>query len=322
MAFRRIIPGRQRDFGKEFLLKYEEFIEYVKEHLGSYFEPDTTIIVQPVLKNNNTELDGISVLKKNQNISPTLYLNDFYEDYLFGKPLEELLDELYHCFLHPFTDFSFSISEFKQFHLMKDKIVYRLIHYSSNESLLQNVPHQKYLDLAIVYYVMLHADENGNACIMVRNEHMATWNISQDILHKYAVKNTPLLLPAKLQTMEELMQSFLCPSAEAVCTLSETYEDGYKPVPMYILSNQSHLNGAAVILYENVLQDFARSVKDNLYILPSSIHEVIIVPASGCPSRESLELMVKEVNQKEVSPVERLSDHVYFYDRITHTLTI
>ncbi len=303
-------------------MKYEEFIEYVRVHLSSYFEPDTTIIIHRVLKNNNTELDGISVLKKNQNISPTLYLNDYYEDYLFGKPIEELLDELYHTFLHPYTGFSFSISDFKKFGMMKDKLVYRLVHYSSNETLLSNVPHQKYLDLAIVYYVLLHSDEKGNACIMVRNEHMDIWNISLNILHKHAVKNTPVLLPAKLQSMEELMQSFLCPSAEAVCTLSETYEDGYQPVPMYVLSNHSHLNGAAVILYENVLKNFANSLQENLYILPSSIHEVILVPASGCPSKESLELMVNEVNQKEVSPIERLSNHVYFYDHITHTITM
>lgn len=303
-------------------MKYEEFIEYVKDHLSSYFEPDTTVIVHRVLKNNNTELDGISVLKKNQNISPTLYLNDFYEDYLLGKPLEELLDELYHCFLHPYTEFTFSISDFKKFGAMKDKIVYRLIHYSSNEALLKNVPHQRFLDLAIVYYVMLHSDEKGNASIMIRNEHMIPWHITQEILHRHAVINTPLLLPVKLQTMENLMQNFMCPSAEAICTLSATYEDGYQPFSLYVLSNQSYLNGAAVILYENVLKNFSDTIQDNFYILPSSIHEVILIPASGCASRESLTLMVEEVNQKEVSPTERLSNHVYFYDRITQSITM
>ena len=294
----------------------------MKEHLSSCFEPDATILVHRVLKNNSTELDGISVLKKNQSISPTLYLNELYEDYLSGKPLEELIEEMYHCFLHPYTGFSFSVSEFKHFDLMKDRLVYRLIHYSSNEALLKSVPHQKYLDLAIVYYVMLHSDEKGNACIMVRNEHMDIWRISADTLHEHAVRNTPVLLPAKLQTMEELIQGILCTSCEEAGALSEIQESSYGSMPMYILSNTSKLNGAAAILYENVLQDFADSIHDNLYILPSSIHEVILLPAGSCPSRESLELMVNEVNEKELSPIERLSGHVYFYNHLTHTVTL
>lgn len=303
-------------------MKYEEFIEYVRVHLSSYFEPDTTIIIHRVLKNNSTELDGISVLKKNQNISPTLYLNDYYEEYLFGTPLEQLLDELYHNFLHPYTGFQFSISDFKKFGFIKEKIVYRLVHYDSNKALLSDVPHQKFLDLAIVYYVMLHSDEKGNACIMIRNEHMQMWDVSMETIHQHAAKNTPRLLSARIQPMEEMIQSFLFPSEPKSSLLFHRYDDGYKPVPMYVMTNSSYLNGAAVLLYENVLSSFADSLQENLYILPSSIHEVILIPANGSFSKASLELMVNEVNQKEVSPMERLSNHVYFYDHNTHTLTL
>lgn len=304
-------------------MKYEEFIEYIKTHLISYFEPETTIIVHRVLKNNNTELDGISVLKKNQTISPTLYLNDYYEEYLCGTSVEELLEELYHSFLHPYTGFQFSITDFKKFDLMKGKIVYRLINYSQNEALLADIPHKKYLDLAMVYYLLLHSDETGNACILIRNEHLELWGVTADIIERHASKNTPYLLPAKIRHMEEMLKS--CLSVNATVDESQilgTYDEDFQPLPMYVLSNQSHFNGAAVLLYDDVLRDFAHSVEENFYILPSSIHEVILVPANGITSKASLELMVKEINQQEVPPVERLSDHVYYYDRFTHTISM
>ena len=122
--------------------------------------------------------------------------------------------------------------------------------------------------------------------------------------------------------MEEMIDSFLTMNPESEDReLSGSY-DGLSPLPMYVLTNQSHLNGASALLYKDILRDFAHSLEENFYILPSSIHEVILVPANGIMSKNSLELMVKDVNQKEVSPMERLSDHVYFYDRFTHKITL
>lgn len=302
------------------LLKYEEFIDYIKEHLISYFEPGTSIIVHRVLKNNNTELDGISVLKKNQTISPTLYLNDYYEEYMGGSSLEELLDNLYSNFLHPHTAFSFSISEFKNFNLMRDKIIYRLVNYEQNQTLLKNIPYQQFLDLAIVYYILLYSDQQGNACIMVRNEHLDIWDIKQELLHQYATYNTPILLPAKIRHMDELIYSFLDTTIEEEQELLQSLPSS--SIPMYVFTNQSNLNGASVLLYKDVIWDFACSQNENFYIIPSSIHELILVPANGILSKASLEFMVNDVNQKEVSPMERLSNHVYFYDRFTQTITM
>lgn len=304
-------------------MKYQEFIEYVKAYLATCFEPEASIIVHRVLKNNNTELDGISVLQKSQTVSPTLYLNDYYEEYLCGTPVEELLEELYHHFLHPYTGFDFSVTDFKDFEQMKEKVVYRLINYSNNQILLADVPHKQYLDLAIVYYLLLHSNENGNACIMVRNEHLELWDINPETLHAHACQNTPALLPPKIRHMEEMIDSFLSLHSEQDdAALFGSYEKDSDPLPMFVLTNERHLNGAAALLYDNLLRDFARSIQENFYILPSSIHEVILVPASGILSKASLDLMVRDVNQKEVSPMEQLSNHVYFYDRLAHAVSM
>ncbi len=304
-------------------MNYEEFIEYVRTYLTSRFDADTTVLIHRVLKNNNTQLDGISVLKKDQTISPTLYLNDFYQEYLYGTPIEDLLDDLYHCFLHPYTSFTFSAEEFKNFSRMKERIVYRLINYSKNQALLADIPHRKFLDLAIVYYLLLHSSETGNACIVIRNEHMSFWNVGTDTLHQYAEKNTPLLLPAKVQKMDEIIQSFLSIHPESEDReLFGSFEDEPSRPPLYVLTNQSHLNGASVLLYKDLLKKLSDTVEENFYILPSSIHEIILVPSGSSLSKASLNLMVQDVNQKEVSPTERLSDHVYFYNRLTRDITM
>ena len=316
-------PGGQNKFRKDNLLNYEEFIEYVRTYLTSRFEPDTSIFIHQVLKNNNTQLDGISVLKKDQTISPTLYLNDFYQEYLYGTPLEDLLDDLYHCFLHPYTSFTFSATEFKNFNLMKDRIVYRLINYSKNQALLADIPHRKFLDLAIVYYLLLHSSDTGNACIIIRNEHMSFWNVEPDTLHQHAEKNTPLLLPAKVQKMDEIIHSFLSLNPESEDReLFGSFEEEPSSPPLYVLTNQSHLNGASVLLYKNLLKELSDTIDESFYILPSSIHEIILVPSGSSLSKTNLNLMVQDVNQKEVSPMERLSDHVYFYNRLTRAITM
>jgi len=83
--------------------------------------------------------------------------------------------------------------------------------------------------------------------------------------------------------------------------------------PMYVVSNTQRIYGAAVILYEGVLEAFAKKIGGDFYILPSSIHETLFIPANTGIEQEELLKMVREVNEKEVSPDEELSDHVYRY---------
>ena len=79
------------------------------------------------------------------------------------------------------------------------------------------------------------------------------------------------------------------------------------------------INGAAAILNDTARQEIAEKLGD-FYVLPSSIHEVMIVPKSTGRSLEELELMVRSVNSSEVEPDEVLSDHVYEYDAKEHEL--
>ena len=96
----------------------------------------------------------------------------------------------------------------------------------------------------------------------------------------------------------------------------------YVPSDMYVLTNESKLNGAACILYENVLYDFAQKLGADLYILPSSVHEVILLPKLSMFEKDELVNMVKEVNTEGVAADEVLSDHVYEYNRTERLITM
>ncbi|MCR5604754.1 MAG: DUF5688 family protein [Lachnospiraceae bacterium] len=83
---------------------------------------------------------------------------------------------------------------------------------------------------------------------------------------------------------------------------------------MYVLSNSITLNGAAALLDAKTMEDISQKLGGDFIVLPSSIHEVIVLPADVEMDRRDLEAMVQDVNAGEVAPEDRLSDHVYMYD--------
>ena len=139
------------------------------------------------------------------------------------------------------------------------------------------------------------------------------WQVSLEEIYDVAFENTPKLLPYELLSMEQVVKNMF--SEEEDLTEMEQIFDFENENAMYVLSNTSKLNGAAAILYPDILKDFAKSCGCDLYILPSSIHEVILVPAKGKGDIEGLNEMVQDVNATQVEPEEVLSDHVYLFDQ-------
>ncbi|MFQ9086043.1 MAG: DUF5688 family protein [Roseburia sp.] len=197
---------------------------------------------------------------------------------------------------------------------VRPHIAYKLIHYERNRHLLADLPHFRYLDLAIVFYCLVSSSPSGNATILIRKDHLRFWNISPTQLFDAAKENTPRLLSYDLSNMNDLMEELLVPAHSTLSDPDIKKEDA-AICPMYVLTNQNKLNGASCILYEHLLEHFADRLCCDLYILPSSIHEVILIPATSDTSYQELSQMVQEVNDTQVSPEEILSDHVYYFSR-------
>jgi hypothetical protein len=305
---------------REQLCNYSTFTgqitQSVKENMGEEF----TVRCLKVMKNNSLELDSLVILKKGKNFAPNIYLLPYYEEYIQGAGITDITEKLcgiYNNYEIPAMNilFSYSYSDVKSF------IIYRLVSYERNEKLLKSIPHVRYLDMAITYHCLVREDNDGIGTIRITNEHMLMWEASPEELYELAVDNTSKLFPHSIRSMDDVIlgmlgeEGMLHGEEEQVQTLQR--ELGYPcndtHNKMYILTNHKGINGATCLLYANILKEFSRQIKSDFFIIPSSIHEVILVPCDRTITKEILTEMVKDVNRTQVARDEILSDNVYYY---------
>ena len=298
-------------------MEYKEFVEYIKMNAGYIAGEGGNITINHVIKNNGCEMDGLVIMEKGKDIAPTIYLDSFYELYTNGENIKNIIRKIEVIYEQNKNNVTFDVNILKHFDTIKDKIVYKVVNYRSNEKLLEQVPHKRILDLAVVFYCLLDNEYGRSATALIYNNNLKNWNVTIDDVYKAALKNTPDLLHSKISSMAALFEK---------CGVNVDGEEvdlkDYVPSDMYVLTNESKLNGAACILYENVLYDFAQKLGADLYILPSSVHEVILLPKLSMFEKDELVNMVKEGNTEGVAADEVLSDHVYEYNRTERLITM
>lgn len=298
-------------------MEYKEFVEYIKMNAGYIAGEGGNITINHVIKNNGCEMDGLVIMEKGKDIAPTIYLDSFYELYTNGENIKNIIRQIEVIYEQNKNNVTFDVNILKHFDTIKDKIVYKVVNYRSNEKMLEQVPHKRILDLAVVFYCLLDNEYGRSATALIYNNNLKNWNVTIDDVYKAALKNTPDLLHSKISSMAALFEK---------CGVNVDGEEvdlkDYVPSDMYVLTNESKLNGAACILYENVLYDFAQKLGADLYILPSSVHEVILLPKLSMFEKDELVNMVKEVNTEGVAADEVLSDHVYEYNRTERLITM
>jgi hypothetical protein len=305
------------------MLDFDEFQSYVcdniKDFLPEEFE-SAKVDVNLVIKNNDKKLHGLVIRKEDSNISPTIYLEQFYEGYKeHGIDLEVVMEhiaqvELEHC--NPSQDYSDVAEKFRDTDFIKSHVVLALVNAEKNAELLKEIPHVLKEDLAIIYKIYLGGNSEGTSTITVRNQHMKGWDITPEELHECALENSRRLLPVKVQDMESVLREMMGGDL-AEDMLPKVSEEQR----MYVVTNEQKVNGAAGIIYSDVLEQLSEKIGTDLYILPSSVHEIIAISSSyGTP--DELARMVKEVNSTQVSAEDQLSDHVYKFSADTKTLSI
>lgn len=298
-------------------MNYQEFKYHIANTIQSELGSDTKVTIQDILKNNDTHLDGLTILSAKYNLSPTIYLNYYFRQYEKGRPLSQIKQDILSTYRENCPSGSIDISFFTDYDKVKSRIIFKLINYERNQKLLQEIPHYRFLDLAIVFNCLLDSGPSGNATILIYNHHLNFWNITRDDLYALAAANTPQLLKYDLRNMTDVLKELLRGDESMI-----PKEDLSGPYPMYVLSNQYKLNGSVCILYQNLLKDFANRLDSDLYILPSSVHEVLLIPAFEHTSCQELSKMVTDVNSSQLSREEILSDHVYYYSRENQQLTM
>ncbi len=301
---------------KEGVMELKEFTKKICKAMERELGEECRVQLREVPKNNGVVLHGLLLFSGERNVIPTIYLETFWEAYEGGVTFAEIVDRLVEIYRREACAKSIDMDFFREFDKVKDRICYRLVGKKDNEGLLADVPHVGYLDLAICFFYAYSGEELGEGSILIHHSHAEMWNTNTSELLELAGKNTPILFPARSFSMEELLGE-----AEDELT-QEEYQDFLHSVPMKILSNEKKNQGAGCLLYEGVLESMAREYNGDFYLLPSSIHETIVLPDNGAESAESLRRMVYEVNRSQVLPEEVLSDSLYYYSRERKRLEI
>lgn len=288
-------------------MEMKEFINQIAEALTAFFGEKIAVQERQVYKNNGVLLHGVMIKEEDSNIWPTIYVDDMYEEFLHGKSMGVIVSDICKAYEKSRISGSVNMDFFQDYEQTKQHIYCRIINFEKNKGLLETVPYLRFHDLAVICYYAYISDLMGSGSIVIRREHLQYWEISEEDLLREAIEMTRRDLPYFWYDMSSFVET-LCNGQE----VDELWQGYHKP--MYVVTNQNKYFGAIAIIYEDMLEEMGKLIGDNFVILPSSIHEVIVVSADRMPVWK-LKAMVKEVNAEHVEPQEVLSDHVYYYDR-------
>lgn len=323
-------------YEKDEILVFKDFLitvkNMVKEAMGEQFNVD----ICHVTKNNSIELDGIIILRKNETVTPNIYLNTYYDRYLEGEKLIEIMEEIIEIYQATMDEGEKEAATISyNFDEMKECIIYHLINYKKNHRLLKEVPYIRFMDLAVTFHCLVKNNKEGLGTIRITNEHLVNWGVDIKEITELANINTPNILPSVLRTMNEVIVDIfnkdknelkgkeeLKNYTEEAASVEEEFlkemlnntKEG-KPEDMYVLTNTKGINGATCLLYPNSIKEMAERFNSNFYILPSSIHEIILIMDNEQLDKQLLHDMVVEVNRTQVPEEEILSDNIYYYSQ-------
>lgn len=310
------------------MMNKEEFTNEIAAKIATILPEDfegAEITVSEHEKNNGLVLTGLTIHKPGSDVSPIIYLDQYYKHYCEKiATMDDILLSIKKILLdNPGNEYSNVKETIVDFANVKDKIFVAFINKQRNAEKLLDIPYTEMEDLAVIYKVMLTSSKEGTATITITNPMMEQWGITKEELHALSVANSRRILPPEVLPLGKMVEKMMRSNGMSEEQLDEMCNEIFAPdeIPMFVITNDLKLNGAATIYYSDVLEKIAEKLRDDLYILPSSIHEVIAIP-SRYEDLESLSAMVKEVNSTQVAEEEQLSDNVYMYTASTKELHI
>ena len=298
------------------MMRFSEFttevVNKIKEFLPESFA-NASVELQTVTKNNDLKLTGLSIRCADNNICPTIYLEHFYDKYEDGEEMSDILSDIADLRVRNEMKEGFDVEQITNFERVKESIVPRLVGTEWNASLLEQRPHKLIADLAITYHVMIKQDLDGTASAPITYQLMNGWGIDEDTLYEIAMNNLAMLGQSSFRSITSVLREMMpidIDLDEADLLAEEMFpSDEF----MYVLSNEQKLYGATALLDKEIMKVVVDKFGTDFYILPSSVHEVIIIKANSDMNPAQLSEMIESVNFGQVAPDERLGSHPYQY---------
>lgn len=307
-------------------MDYQEFLsqlcEKVKEHLPEGHQSANVDIVTSH-KNNDTKLEALIIKNEHDTLVPRIYVDSYFEDEENGRSIENIAKEMVQIYLdNKTTQFKSLPEDITDYNKIKDQLVVQLINRDYNKELLTDVPHKdlENTDLSAILRLEFETDDPISAFARIDYQMLDLWKVSFDTAYEEALSNCIKKNPATIVSIEDVMMDIMG-IKEVEKGLPKTAEiESYQ---QYVLSNSSGKWGATVMLYPEVLQQIAENSDADLLIMPSSIHEVILMKVTEEFSASELQSIVISVNQGGVlEPEDILSNGVYCYNKDEHMLSL
>lgn len=292
-------------------MEFKEFTEEIKVNLSGLLGPGKEVFLQKNLKNNDIYKVGIVIKDKKENIALTIYLEEYYDLFQEGETIDAIVDDILLFNANNPTPNVSGEELFHDFSKQSKKLIYKLVGKESNEEFLKAHPHRSFKDMAIIYCLLLNIGEKGCLSVTIRNEHLKHWNKSEEELYFIAQKNTAKLLPVKISSLNTM--------------INEMMKDLGVTMPLeennaYILTNKYCYYGAGVLLYDDVLEMIYNELESDFYILPTSVHEILVVPKYNNDDNEDVDKMREEIIQDLENTnmqQEILSGKLFYYEHDT-----
>lgn len=290
-------------------MKFDEFTACVVDSMKVRMLQDNEEVViktNKVLKNNGVELTALNLCRSSDEVCPTIYLEPFYREYMGGKDYDDVIDDVYRLHRRRCGADGVRLEKVMDENNVMDNIILRIINRERNEKLLSDAPYVEFKDLAIVFRRVVELRKDGIATTLVSNSDMKRWRVSIDTMYKKGLENTERMFPALRKSLFDVIQDRYN---------SFDPDIGDCTGELYILTNSYGINGATAVLYPGMLESCAELVDDDIYVLPSSVHELLFIGAGAGYTEEYLSDLVREANLNAVSEMDFLSDNIYLYSR-------
>ena len=289
----------------------EQFTNDVKNELSDN-GIEAKVTTQHIDKMNDS-YEAFTVTPEGSNIGVNLNMEKFFEAYESGKSMDEVVSKAAEVIENGFNNQpAVDIASLTDYSQMKDKLIMEVVSAEANAEMLDKVPHKDMEDMAVVYRFELDSSDDGRATILVTNQLIENMGVTPEQLHADALENAPELKPAVIKGMSEVMAEMMGVSAEELAMMGMPTDPENEQ--MFVATVPDKIHGAGIMAYQDFMDQAAERAGGDFYILPSSIHEILIVPDNGNMSLSDLEAMVKEVNATQVAPEDKLTDSVYHYD--------
>lgn len=298
------------------IMKHQEFYERIKQAVKELLGKTYFVGFFQIQKVGMEQQEALFIRKETQSIFPVIYLQKYYQQWEQGKEIEALAKDLVIEYTQKSSSQTIAADDFKVLNeqeTIKQQIFFRCV---SKEQIPSDIPHREMLNLAILYGIFIKCQKETITFVTITKNMMEYYHVTEEELFDLAMKNTPNLFPESVKTLQEMIASILSPM-EQTSSFPSHNKSKYE---MLVLSNTANFYGFSAVFYPNALEQLAEERKGNLIVIPSSIHEAILLIDSEMTKVQELNKTILEVNHTKLKEQERLSNQAYYYDRETKRL--